>query len=74
MSDRPFDLVVRGGAVVTAEGRARVDVGVRDGRVAQLGGDLTGARILDASDRLVLPGGVDPHVHLDVQIAPGQVG
>lgn len=74
MSERPFDLVVRGGTVVTTEGRARVDVGVRDGRVAQLGGDMTGARTLDALDRLVLPGGVDPHVHLDVETAPGHVG
>jgi N-acyl-D-aspartate/D-glutamate deacylase len=49
MSDAPFDLVVRGGTVVTAEGRARVDVGVRDGRVAALGVDLAGARTPSAS-------------------------
>jgi dihydropyrimidinase len=62
-----FDLVVRGGTVVTAEGRARVDVGVRDGRVAQLGGEMTGARELDARERFVLPGGVDPHVHISLE-------
>ena len=33
MSDRPLDLVVRGGTVVTSEGQTRADVGVRDGRV-----------------------------------------
>jgi dihydropyrimidinase len=60
----PCDLVVRGGTVVTADGRARVDVGVRDGRVVQLGGAMSGARELDARERFVLPGGVDPHVHL----------
>ncbi|HVU49902.1 MAG TPA: amidohydrolase family protein [Polyangia bacterium] len=63
----PCDLVVRGGTVVTAEGRARVDVGVRDGRVVQLGGEMTGARELDARERFVLPGGVDPHVHINVE-------
>jgi dihydropyrimidinase len=67
MSEARFDLVVRGGTLVTAEGRARVDVGVRDGRVAQLGGAMSGARELDARDRFVLPGGVDPHVHLHVE-------
>jgi dihydropyrimidinase len=60
-----FDLVVRGGTVVTAEGQVRADVGVRGGRVAQLGGAMQGVRELDARDRLVLPGGVDPHVHLN---------
>jgi dihydropyrimidinase len=67
MSERPLDLVVRGGTVVTADGQSRVDVGVRDGRVAQLGGPMTGARELDANGRLVLPGGVDPHVHVHVE-------
>jgi dihydropyrimidinase len=65
MSERPFDLVVRGGTVVTAEGRARVDVAVREGRVAQLGGEMAGRRELDAAGRFVLPGGVDPHVHIN---------
>jgi dihydropyrimidinase len=74
MNDAPFDLVVRGGTVVTAEGRARVDVGVRDGRVAALGVDLPGARTLDAEGRFVLPGGVDPHVHLNFEITDGEPG
>lgn len=65
--DSALDLVVRGGTVVTAEGQARVDVGIRDGRVVQLGESLTAAREIDARDRLVLPGGVDPHVHLHVE-------
>jgi dihydropyrimidinase len=70
-----LDLVVRGGTVVTVEGRARQDVGIADGRVVRLGGPntLTGAREIDATDRLVLPGGVDPHVHLDFDnLEPGE--
>jgi dihydropyrimidinase len=59
-----LDLVIRNGTVVTAEGRTCVDVGVRGATIAQLGGDMRGRRELDARDRLVLPGGVDPHVHL----------
>src|SRR3954465_11521824 len=67
MAEGQLDLVVRGGTVVTAEGRTRADVGVRAGRIVQLGEDLApGLREIDASERLVLPGGVDPHVHLHV--------
>lgn len=61
-----MDLVIRNGTVVTASGQARVDVGVENGRIAQLGGAMPPAeREIDATDMLVLPGGVDPHVHLN---------
>ena len=74
MTDRQLDLVVRGGTVVTAEGRRRADVGVLDGRVAQIGEHLPpAAREVDAAGRFVLPGGVDPHVHLNVEsLDPGE--
>jgi dihydropyrimidinase len=76
MRDPQLDLVLRGGTVVTAEGQRRADVGVRDGRVAiiQDGGEaLTGARDIDATGRLLLPGGVDPHVHLHTEgFDPGE--
>ena len=59
-----MDLVIRNGTVVTVGGRAEVDVGVRDGRIVQLGGTMQGDRELDAQGLFVTPGGVDPHVHL----------
>ncbi|HEY1643458.1 MAG TPA: amidohydrolase family protein [Streptosporangiaceae bacterium] len=59
-----MDLVVRGGSVVTADGCTVADVGVADGRIVQIGGRMTAAQIIDAEDKLVLPGGVDMHVHL----------
>jgi len=62
----PFDLLVRGGSVVTAGGTARCDVGIREGRIVALGEGLGPAReTLDAKGRLVLPGGVDAHCHVD---------
>jgi dihydropyrimidinase len=67
MGDPDLDLVIRGGTVVTTEGRAVVDVGIRDGQIAQLGGAMRGRRELDATGALVLPGGVDPHVHLHIE-------
>jgi dihydropyrimidinase len=59
-----FDLVVRGGTVVTAGTVADCDLGITDGRIAQLGGTMRGRRELDAAGALVLPGGIDMHVHL----------
>lgn len=61
-----FDLVIRGGTVVTAADTVRCDVGVRDGRVAVLGENLSDAsRIIDAGGLLVMPGGIDSHCHID---------
>jgi dihydropyrimidinase len=63
-----MDLIVAGGTVVTASDTFRADVGVRDGRVVQIGRDLdhAGAKLLDATDKYVLPGGIDTHTHLDM--------
>jgi len=59
-----FDLVVRGGVVVTPDRLIRADIGVRDGRVAAVGDGLpAGRQVVDADGLLVLPGLVDGHVH-----------
>jgi dihydropyrimidinase len=60
-----LDLVIRGGTVATAERTFASDVGVRDGRIAALGERLAGKREIDARGRLVLPGGVDSHCHVE---------
>lgn len=60
-----FDLVVRGGTVVTGTDVFRADVGVTGGRIAAIGENLRGARTLDAGGLLVLPGGVDTHCHIE---------
>jgi dihydropyrimidinase len=62
----PHDLVVANGTVVSPEqGRFRADVAADDGRISQVGspGTLAGETVVDATDRYVLPGVVDPHVH-----------
>jgi dihydropyrimidinase len=59
-----FDLVVRGGTIVGPGHREVADVGVREGRIAQLGGAMAGRDEIDARGLLVLPGGIDAHVHL----------
>lgn len=61
----PLDLVVRGGTVVTGESEGLADIGIRDGVVVQLGGPMSAAHEIDAHGMLVLPGGIDVHVHLE---------
>src|SRR3989304_203612 len=63
-----FDLVIAGGTLVTAAETIRADVGVIGDTIAALGHGLTGAARIDATGKLVLPGGVDPHVHLDMPV------
>lgn len=69
-----LDLIIRGGRVVTDEREFHADVGIRDGRIAVLGNDLGSAREeIDATGLLVLPGGIDSHVHLAQDGAAGVV-
>ncbi|MGV9797830.1 dihydroorotase [Mycobacterium sp. NPDC003449] len=59
------DLVIAGGTVVTPTGRRRAHVTVSDGRIVEIGNRQPDARkVVDATGMLVLPGGVDTHVHL----------
>ncbi|MCR9176517.1 MAG: dihydroorotase [Alphaproteobacteria bacterium] len=60
-----FDLVVRGGMVVTPSGPSEMDIGVRGGKIAALG-DLAAAKsaeVFEASGLVVLPGVIDSQVH-----------
>jgi dihydropyrimidinase len=60
-----FDMVIRGGTVVTAADTVKADVGIRSGRIAAVAEKLDGgAKVIDASGMLVMPGGIDSHVHL----------
>jgi dihydropyrimidinase len=59
-----MQLVIRGGTVVNAGGSAAMDVGIDGEQIVQLGGTMHGDEEIGASGRYVLPGGVDPHVHL----------
>ena len=61
-----FDLVIRGGTCVLPWGMEQTSVGVRQGRIAALGvgADASADEIIDATGLHVLPGLIDPHVHL----------
>lgn len=61
-----FDLVIRGGICVLPWGEEAADIGVRDGRIAAIGvpAGAAAAEEFDARGLHVLPGLIDPHVHL----------
>src|SRR3989442_9611095 len=57
--------MIRGGAVVSADGERNADVFIRDEKVAEVREGIAGdADVIDATGLLVLPGVVDPHTHL----------
>ncbi|MBO9538913.1 dihydropyrimidinase [Herbaspirillum sp.] len=67
-----FDVVIRNGTVATAADIMQCDVGIKDGKVAMLGRGLApGKKEIDATGKLVLPGGVDAHCHLDQPMEEG---
>src|SRR4029450_5816046 len=66
-----LDLVIIGGQVVTPQGVADMDVEVRGEKIAALGwsGTLSGSgRTLDARGKIVVPGGIEPHAHINIPV------
>ena len=69
-----YDLVIRNGAVATAADTSACDIGIKDGVVVMLGKNLgPGARDIDASGHLILPGGIDSHCHIEQRSSSGVV-
>jgi dihydropyrimidinase len=61
--------ILKGGTLVTASEMFRADILIEDEKIALIGRDLPvgeDTQVVDVSDRLVLPGGVDPHTHFDL--------
>jgi dihydropyrimidinase len=58
--------VIKNGTIVTADLTYKADILIEGGRIAEIGPDLTGDEVLDATGCYVMPGGIDPHTHLEM--------
>lgn len=66
-----FDLVIKNGTIITCEAAYPADVGIRGESIVAVGQGLAGRREIDAAGKLVTPGAVDIHVHLQMPIGGG---
>jgi len=72
LSQVPYDLVIRGGTVATTSDAFEADVAVRGESIVAVGQGLgPGTREIDARGKLVLPGGIDSHCHIEQLSAAG---
>jgi len=57
---------IKNGTIVTADLTYKADVQVENGKIAAIGPNLSGGAVLDATGCYVMPGGIDPHTHLEM--------
>ncbi|GAA5067457.1 dihydropyrimidinase [Roseibacterium beibuensis] len=58
--------VIKGGTVVTADRQYKADVLIEGEKIVEIGENLSGDEVIDASEAYVIPGGIDPHTHLEM--------
>ena len=58
--------LIRGGTVVNADLSERADVLIKDGKIIAVGLGLSGDTVIDAGGCYIMPGGIDPHTHMDM--------
>jgi dihydropyrimidinase len=67
-----LDLIIKGGLVVTPQGADVMDVGVQGDKIVAVGwpGTLAAdaARVIDATGKIVVPGGIEPHAHIGIPV------
>ena len=71
-----YDLVLKGGTIVTPDDVFEGDLAVRGEKIAAVGQELcseeNAGKVLDVSGMIVLPGALDPHVHMDLHVGGGR--
>ncbi len=63
-----YDLIIQGGTILTASETYEADIAVEKGRIAAIGKGLpaNGSKIVSAKGKVIFPGGIDVHTHLDM--------
>lgn len=65
----PDRILIKGGRVVNEDCSVVADVYIEDGKIIEIGQNLqipSGVRVIDATDKLVMPGGIDTHTHMEL--------
>lgn len=68
-----YDLVIKDGTIVNSDISVQADLAISGGKIAALGRGLAGRREINGQGKLVIPGGVDTHVHLSLDLGGGLV-
>lgn len=63
-----YDLVIKGGTVVTSKDSIKTDLAVKNGSISAIGDDLTGESVIDAREKLIMPGCIDSHTHMSLPV------
>jgi len=58
--------VIKGGTIVAADRTYEADILIEGEKIAAIGGNLKGDKTLDAGGAYIMPGGIDPHTHLEM--------
>ena len=67
-----YDLIIKGGTVVTTGSVGLADVAILNGKIAAIGKDLQSAvQTIDATGKIVVPGGIETHCHIEQESATG---
>ncbi|MCX6028891.1 MAG: amidohydrolase family protein [Chloroflexi bacterium] len=61
-----LDTVIRNGTLITPDGPINADLGIEGETIAAISQGLMGRQVVDATGKLVIPGAIDPHVHLEM--------
>ncbi len=69
------DILIKNGLIVTADETIKADLLISGGKISRLGDafQCPGGKIIDATGKYVMPGGVDAHTHLNLQIGDNKV-
>jgi dihydropyrimidinase len=58
--------VIKGGTIIAADRTYKADILIEGETIAAIGPDLSGDKVIDATDAFIIPGGIDPHTHLEM--------
>ncbi len=61
-----YDLVIKNGTIITASDRYKADIAIKDGKIIEIASSLDDPNTYDASGKILIPGGIDVHTHLDM--------